>query len=102
MKKSNNEEKTEEEIPEAIRKEQLLTEKVDEKGRVWEKKYFGGGPHFERWLREYEELYGEENIKVEKLDSFECYQKESEMYRIWVRKSAETTKKLDELYQAKK
>ncbi len=74
--------------------ENLVTERVDEKGDIWRKVYFGGGAHFRNWLDQTIELCGEENVEVEEIDSrgFKCFEEGGEkMYRIWAKKSAETS-----------
>ena len=73
--------------------ENLVTERVDDKGNIWRKVYFGGGAHFRNWLDQTIELCGEENVEVEEIDSrgFKCFEEGGEkMYRIWAKKSAET------------
>jgi hypothetical protein len=68
--------------------EENIQEKVDDQGNKWTKIYFGGGAHFRNWLRQFVELKGEENVKVEEADSrgFQCYEDSGEeMYRIWIR-----------------
>ena len=84
---------TEEDSPEErMAEEDLVTERVDEKGNIWRKVYFGGGAHFRNWLDQTTELCGEENVEVEEIDSrgFKCFEEGGEkMYRIWVKKSAE-------------
>jgi len=84
---------TEEDIEVRMAEENLITERVDEKGNIWRKVYFGGGTHFRNWLDQTTELCGEENVEVEETDStgFKCFEDGGEkMYRIWVKKSAET------------
>ena len=69
-------------------REELVIEKTDKKGEKWTKKYFGGGGHFLNWLEQYREVYGEENVEIEEVDSrgFSCFERGNEkMYRIWVR-----------------
>jgi hypothetical protein len=39
----------------------LVSEKVDEHGERWVKKYIGGGAHFFNWLEQYREVYGEKD-----------------------------------------
>jgi len=66
----------------------LEDKKVDENGDRWTKVYLGGGAHFRNWLSQFVELKGEENVKVEEVDSrgFKCYEESGEnMYRIWVK-----------------
>lgn len=75
---------------ERITEEEKIREKVDEEGNRWKKVYFGGGAHFRNWLSQVQELYGEDNIKVEEMDSrgFQCYEEGGEkLYRIWARDS---------------
>ena len=68
-----------------IAEEETLREKVDDNGTRWIKIYFGGGAHFSKWLSQFIELKGEENVKVEEADStgFQCYEESGEkMYHI--------------------
>ena len=77
---------------ERMAEEDLIRERVDDKGNIWSKVYFGGGAHFRNWLDQTRELRGEENVEVEEIDSrgFKCFEEGGEkMYRIWVKKSAE-------------
>lgn len=77
-----------EKIRELIAREESVTERIDEKGEKWTKKYFGGGAHFLNWLEQYKEVYGEKNVEIEEIDSrgFSCFEKGNEkMYRIWVK-----------------
>ena len=79
---------------ERIAEEDLIRERVDEKGNIWRKVYFGGGAHFRNWLDQTVELCGKENVEVEEIDSrgFKCFEEGGEkMYRIWVKKSAEAS-----------
>jgi hypothetical protein len=72
--------------------EERIQEKTDGNGNRWTKVYFGGGAHFRNWLSQFMELKGEENVKVEEIDSrsFMCYKESGEkMYRIRVRENAE-------------
>ena len=72
----------------ALAKEELVRERVDEQGTVWRKVYFGGGPHFRNWLEQTIELCGRENVDVEEADpkGLQCYEQGGEkVYRIWVR-----------------
>ena len=78
----------EETIRERIAKEESVREKIGKDGTKWIKAYFGGGAHFRNWLEQYKEVYGEENVEVEEIDStgFKCYEELGEkMYRIWVK-----------------
>ncbi len=68
--------------------EESVKEKVDESGNKWRKVYFGGGTHFRNWLSQYKEIYGEENIEVEEVDScgLVCFERGGEKpLRIWAR-----------------
>ncbi len=79
---------------ERMAEEDLVRERVDEKGNIWRKVYFGGGAHFRNWLDQTTELCGKENVEVEEIDSrgFKCFEEgEEKMYRIWVKKSAEAS-----------
>ena len=58
MKKVTEEDREEERMAE----EDLIRERVDEKGNIWRKVYFGGGAHFRNWLDQTTELCGEENV----------------------------------------
>lgn len=78
-------------IEERMRLEELVREKKDEKGVIWHKVYLGGGEHYKGWLVQCKELYGEENIAVEEIDStgFTCFEKAGEkLYRIWAKRDA--------------
>jgi len=78
----------EETVQEKMAQEELVREKVDDRGNKWEKVYFGGGAHFRNWLNQFLELWGEDSVEVEEADSrgFQCYEESGEkMYRIWVR-----------------
>lgn len=80
----------EDSIGEKMAAEETVTECIDKNGQRWTKKYVGGGAHFENWLQQYREVYGEENVQIEETDStgFSCYQKGNEkMYRIWVKEN---------------
>ena len=75
-------------IRQRIAEEEEVRQRVDEDGTRWTKVYFGGGAHFRNWLSQFIELKGEEDVKVEEVDSrgFQCYEESGEkMYRIWVR-----------------
>ena len=78
----------EKDIRDLITREDLVMERVNEKGERWTKKYVGGGAHFLNWLEQYKEIYGERNVDVEEVDSkgFSCFEYGKEkMFRIWVR-----------------
>jgi hypothetical protein len=75
-------------IRELMAREELVRERIDEKGERWTKKYVGGGAHFVNWLEQYKEVYGKKNVNTEEIDStgFSCFEKGNEkMYRIWVK-----------------
>jgi len=77
-----------EKIEDLFAREDSVRERIDDKGEKWAKKYFGGGAHFLNWLEQYREVYGEENVEIEEIDSREfcCFNKGNEkMYRIWVK-----------------
>ena len=69
--------------------EESIREKTDESGHRWRKVYFGGGTHFSNWLEQFREVYGEENIEIEELNSQggpACYERSGEkIFRIWAR-----------------
>ncbi len=70
--------------------EERVREKVDDEGKKWKKVYFGGGAHFRNWLNQFLEVWGENDVQVEEMDSrgFQCYEESGEkMYRIWVKDS---------------
>jgi hypothetical protein len=78
----------EEENGEVMEQEEMVKERVDWKGEKWTKKYVGGGAHFLNWLEQYREIYGEEAVETEEIDSrgFSCFEKGNEkMFRIWVK-----------------
>ena len=73
---------------ERIAEEEQVLEKIDNAGTRWKKVYFGGGAHFRNWLNQCLELWGEDNIEVEEIDSrgFQCFEDSGEkMCRIWVK-----------------
>jgi len=75
-------------IEERMWEENPVREKIDEKGNKWRKHYFGGGRHFRNWLEQCKEIYGEENVEVEGVNStgFKCFEEGRErIYRIWAR-----------------
>lgn len=75
----------EEKEQERLAQEELVREKIDEKGNKWRKVYFGGGEHFRNWLGQCREL-GE--VEVEEVDStgFKCFEEGGEkLYRIWMK-----------------
>jgi len=80
----------EEKERERIAQENLIGERVDEKGNRWRKVYFGGGEHFRNWLEQCQQL-GE--VEVEEVDSagFKCYEEIGEkLYRIWMKVEEES------------
>jgi len=75
---------------ERLAQEELVREKIDEKGNKWRKVYFGGGEHFRNWLEQCQEL-GE--VEVEEVDStgFKCFEEGDEkLYRIWMKVEGES------------
>jgi hypothetical protein len=75
-------------IRQRIAEEDMFREKVDEDGNRWIKVYFGGGAHLRNWLSQFIELKGEDNVRIEEIDSrgFQCFEESGEkMCRIWVR-----------------
>ena len=77
-------------VQERIAQENLVTEKIDEKGNKWRKVYFGGGAHFRNWLEQCKQL-GE--VEVEEIDSrgFQCFEEAGEkMFRIWLKVKEES------------
>ena len=82
-------------IQERMAQEELVKERIDEKGDKWKKVYFGGGAHFMNWLEQCKEL-GE--VMVEEVDStgYKCFEQIGEkLYRIWMK--AEESKKDNEM-----
>ena len=74
---------------ERLAQEELIRERIDEKGNRWRKVYFGGGAHFRNWLEQCREL-GE--VEVEEVDSagFKCFEEGGEkLYRIWMKVGTE-------------
>ena len=74
---------------ERIAQEELIRERIDEKGNKWRKVYFGGGEHFRNWLDQCQQL-GE--VEVEEVDStgFKCFEETGEkLYRIWMKVGGE-------------
>jgi len=75
-------------IQQRMAEEERVVERVDEKGEWWTKVYFGGGAHLKHWLSQFLEVWGENNVALEEVDStgFRCYEESGEkMHRIWVR-----------------
>lgn len=78
---------------ERLAQEELVRERIDEKGNRWRKVYFGGGAHFRNWLEQCREL-GE--VEVEEIDStgFKCFEEAGEkLYRIWMKEEDEGKQK---------
>ena len=74
-----------------ITREELVRIRVDDKGNVWRKVYFGSGSHFRNWLEQIIELRGKDNVDVEETDArgLKCFEESGErVYRIWVRESS--------------
>ena len=72
-------------IQERMAEEELVRERVDEKGNKWRKVYFGGGAHFENWLDQCREL-GEVQVEEVNATGFKCYEESGEkLYRIWLK-----------------
>jgi len=75
-------------IRERIAEEEGIQGKIDEEGNRWRKVYSGGGAHFQNWLDQCLEVWGEANVEVEEIapKGFRCYEESGEkMYRIWVK-----------------
>ena len=76
----------------SIQQENNVVEKIDAQGNVWKKAYFGSGSHFNHWLEQFIEIYGEENIEVEEYRQSElsCFGDGSDVLkRIWVKQKKE-------------
>ena len=74
-------------IEERMKEENAVREKDDEKGNKWRKLHFGGA-HFRNWLEQCNEIYGEEDVEVEEVNStgFKCFEEGGEkIYRIRIR-----------------
>lgn len=72
----------------SMQEENQVVEKTDEHGNVWKKAYFGSGSHFNHWLEQFIEIYGEENIEVEEYSKSElsCFGEGADVLkRIWVK-----------------
>ncbi len=73
----------------SIQQENKVVKKKDAQGNIWEKAYFGSGSHFNHWLEQFIEIYGEENIDVEEYRQSElsCFGDGSDILkRIWVKR----------------
>jgi len=44
-------------IRERMAKEELVKERIDEEGNRWTKVYFGGGQHFENWMKQRKTMF---------------------------------------------
>ena len=85
---SHHEVKREKTVRQRMAEEEKIQQRSDEDGTRWTKVYFGSGAHFRNWLSQFTELKGEDNVRVEEVDSrgFQCYEESGEkMYRIWVK-----------------
>lgn len=72
-------------VRERISEESEISERVDEQGNTWRKVYFGGGPHFQNWLKQCREL-GEVLVEEIPPRGFVCYEETGEkLYRIWMK-----------------
>ncbi len=72
----------------AIEQEEQIRERMDANGIRWRKIYVGGGAHAKNWIQQSKEIYGEENLQIEEVESPgpKCYEESSEkQLRIWVR-----------------
>jgi hypothetical protein len=69
-------------------KEASVTERCDGVGARWVKVYVGGGVHFNNWLAQYKEIYGDTNVETEEIAApkSSCYaQGKEKLFRIWVK-----------------
>ena len=73
------------ELEGAVAEEEKLKERIDENGDRWRKVYFGGGEHYNNWLRQAREL-GEVQVEEVSPKGFKCFEEGGEkLYRIWVK-----------------
>jgi hypothetical protein len=73
------------ELEKAVAEEGRLQERIDVNGDRWRKVYFGGGEHYNNWLRQAREL-GEVQVEEVSPKGFKCFEEGSEkLYRIWVK-----------------
>jgi len=71
-----------------IAQEEQIRERMDRNGIRWRKIYVGGGAHAKNWIQQSEEIYGEDNLQIEEVESsdLQCYKDSSEKrLRVWVR-----------------
>ena len=72
-----------------MEQEESVKEKTDVSGHRWRKVYFGGGTHFENWLEQFKEIYGDDNVEVEAVNISGgpvCYERSGQqMVRIWAK-----------------
>ena len=72
-------------VRERMRDESEISERVDAEGNTWRKVYFGGGSHFQNWLKQCREL-GEDRVEEVPPSGFVCYEETGEkLYRIWLK-----------------
>jgi hypothetical protein len=72
-------------VRERMGKENEISERVDDEGNTWRKVYFGGGSHFQNWLKQCREL-GEVLVEEVPSNGFKCYEESGEkLYRIWMK-----------------
>ncbi len=79
--------KSEEAICTWMEQEEKVRQKIID-GIHWKKMYSGSGEHYKRWLEQYYEVYGQENVMVEEAEvmGLACYQESGgKIYRIWVK-----------------
>jgi len=80
-------------VADTLRQEENVREKKDGRGNQWSKVYFGSGAHFKNWLDQVLEIFGEENVEIEAVDStgLKCFEESGDKaYRIWVRKNQDS------------
>jgi len=72
-------------VQERIARESEISERIDDQGNRWRKVYFGGGAHFQNWLKQCREL-GEVLVEEISPTGFGCYEETGEkLYRIWMK-----------------
>lgn len=70
---------------ERMAREDEISERIDEQGNRWRKVYFGGGAHFQNWLKQCREL-GEVLVEEVSPTGFGCFEETGEkLYRIWMK-----------------
>ncbi len=70
--------------------EEEVLERTDPDGTRWRKVYVGGGAHLRNWLSQCQELSGEENVKLEKIEggALACFRESGEgLFRIWIKEA---------------